>query len=90
MKPASNEYTLDKLIGLYWYCSDYHSGMSSWEYRVLSNSRYKPAMSTSSIYDEDSYQALVYYEKLVKKFQTWDSDRLDEEIEGHLQGLFDS
>ncbi len=61
--------SVSKLIGLYWYCNDYHNGMWSWQYSVLSNSKYKPSPLTSGIEGEDDYDAQEYYDKLVSKFE---------------------
>jgi hypothetical protein len=60
--------TYDKIVGLYWYCSDYHSGMRSWQYRVLSSSNYRPGILTSGI-DDEGEEAQEYYDKLVAKFE---------------------
>lgn len=58
-----------KIVGLYWYCSDWHSGMSSWQYRVLSTSNYRPSALTSGVSDEQDEEAQEYYNKLVHKFE---------------------
>ena len=59
---------MDKLIGLYWYCNDYHSSMWSWQYQVLSNSTYRPSWNKHDVFDE-SEEAQAYYQKLVDKFE---------------------
>jgi hypothetical protein len=61
--------SFSKIIGLYWYCNDYHNGMWSWQYRVLSNSNYKPGCMIPGIEDENDEDAQAYYDKLVEKFE---------------------
>jgi hypothetical protein len=62
--------TFSKLVGLYWYCYDYHNGMGSWQYRVLSTSKYRPSILTSNIEEESDEDAQDYYDKLVTKFES--------------------
>jgi hypothetical protein len=54
----SEEY-FDAAQGLYWYCSDYHSGQWSEEYSILSTLGYKPASSECGP-DPDSTAADIY------------------------------
>jgi hypothetical protein len=61
--------TFSKLVGLYWYCNNHHTGQWSWQYKFLSESSYKPGRMTSNIEDEDDYEAQLYYDKLVAKFE---------------------
>jgi hypothetical protein len=56
-------------IGLYWYCSDFYDSQCSWQYRVLSNSRYKPGLGDAYVDDYlGDTVAVDYYHKLVNKF----------------------
>ena len=59
----------DKLIAIHWYCSDYHSGIDSWQYQLLSRGVYKPSVHVDGIEDE-SLEANQFYEYLVGKFET--------------------
>jgi hypothetical protein len=47
---------------LYWYCSDYHGGISSELYSILSQLDYSPSLSECGVSDDDDssefYQAL--------------------------------
>lgn len=61
--------TMSKLIGLYWYCQDFDSGQWSWQYRVLSNSKYSPSSLASSIDEESDEDAIAYYDRLVENFE---------------------
>lgn len=40
-------------VGLYWYCTHYHGGMSSTEYRILSSLDYTPGCGTTDGPDPD-------------------------------------
>ena len=62
--------TESKLIGLYWYCSEYHNGMSDWKYQVLSTRKYNPSpMATKESDLANDFEAENYYDKLVVKFE---------------------
>ena len=61
--------SFSKQVGLYWYCNDYHKGQWSWQYRVLSQSKYQPGPMTCSIHDDGDFDAQEYYDKLVAKFE---------------------
>lgn len=58
-----------KLAGLYWYCNEFYNGMGSWQYSVLSTSKYKPSRLARSVYEECDLEALDYYHKLIAKFE---------------------
>lgn len=64
---------ISKLAALYWYCSEYHSGQNSWQYSVLSKSKYIPGPTHNDILDCGDHAAMAYYQHLVSLFEeNWD------------------
>lgn len=61
MEVTSENY-FEAAQALYWYCADYHSGMSSELYSILSQLDYSPSLSECGVSDDDDssefYQAL--------------------------------
>ena len=58
----------DLADGLYWYCSEYHTGQCSDEYSVLSTLDYSPSPLASGV--EEGSTAHEVYSQLVEANQT--------------------
>ena len=62
MIEVTEENYFEAAQALYWYCCDYHGGMSSELYRILSQLDYNPSPSECGVSDDDDssefYKAL--------------------------------